>query len=146
MRHNSDGPLENASPRARNNSFHRSIFKYSHRQPLINCHLLQFILCLWTDLPLCRTVFEGFEEVLDFGLGTSPFSDGVVSLIGPGKGAGSWIIRTSSLLCWPRCCLAKSKPFTLGACSCERRTKTKNRNHEWQSVQRLWLRSANNGH
>lgn len=67
-------------------------------------------------------------EVLDLGLGTSPFSDGVASLIGPGKGAGSWIIRTSSLLCWPRCCLAKSKPFTLGACSCEKRTKTRNRN------------------
>lgn len=137
------GPVENINSRALElTSVHCNCLKNT----VNSTHLPQLVfLPLWTDLPLCRTVFEGFEEVLDLGLGTSPFSDGVVSLIGPGKGAGSWIIRTSSLLCWPRCCLAKSKPFTLGACSCKRR-KTKNKNYEWQWVQRLWLRSANNNH
>jgi hypothetical protein len=68
-----------------------------------------------TNLPLSRMFLEGS---FDLGLGTSPFSEGVVwSFTGPGSGAGSWIIRMSSLLCWPRCCLAKSKPFTLGICS-----------------------------
>lgn len=68
-----------------------------------------------TDLPLWRMFLEA---TFDFGLGTSPFSEGVVwSFTGPGGGAGSWIISMSSLLCWPRCCLAKSKPLTLGICS-----------------------------
>lgn len=133
--------VENAGPGA----LEQSSVDYICPKNIVNSsHLPQFVFSLWTDLPLCRTVFEGFEEVLDLGLGTSPFSDGVVSLIGPGKGAGSWIIRTSSLLCWPRCCLAKSKPFTLGACSCERIKTQKKTNNEWQWIQKLWLKSVNN--
>ena len=67
------------------------------------------------NLPLWRMFLEG---IFALGLGTSPFSEGVVwSFTGPGSGAGSWMISMSSLLCWPRCCLAKSKPFTLGICN-----------------------------
>lgn len=68
------------------------------------------------------------EEFLEAGVGTSPLLDGLKPSLagmdwapGPGpEGAGSWITMMSSLLCWPRCSLAKSKPLTLGACSCRK--------------------------
>ena len=68
---------------------------------------------------------DALVEALDKGVGISPFSDGLKPSLkhkgrGPGPGPGwtaSWITMTSSLLCWPRCSLAKSKPFTLGACN-----------------------------
>ena len=81
-----------------------------------------------TDLSRLRPLRDALveeAEFLDIGVGISPFSDGLKpSLIdmgrgpGPGPGGmGSWITITSSLPCWPRCSLAKSKPFTLGACN-----------------------------
>lgn len=57
------------------------------------------------------------EEPLDLGVDASVFSLALGSLAGAGAGKGSWITLRSSLLCWPRCSLAKSKPFTLGVCS-----------------------------
>lgn len=57
------------------------------------------------------------DEPLDLGVLRSPPSEGVASLTGAGIGPASWITMMSSLLCWPRCSLAKSKPLTLGACS-----------------------------
>lgn len=66
-----------------------------------------------TDLsrlrPLRDTLVEE-PEVLDLGVGISPFSDGLRPSVmdkgrgpeaGPG-GTGSWITMTSSLFCWPR--------------------------------------------
>ena len=92
------------------------------------------------NLPLWRTFLEG---IFALGLGTSPFSEGVVwSFTGPGSGAGSWMISISSLLCWPRCCLAKSKPFTLGICNWNRHTQTHthtgNQSESEDCKMRLW--------
>lgn len=81
-----------------------------------------------TNLPRLRPLRDALveeAEFLDTGVRISPFSDGLrTSLMdtgrgpGPGPGGtGSWITMTSSLLCWPRCSLAKSNPFTLGACN-----------------------------
>lgn len=68
-----------------------------------------------------RDALEEEAEVLDMDVGISPFSDVLrPSLMERGSGSGgtgSCITMTSSLLCWPRCSLAKSKPFTLGACN-----------------------------
>lgn len=83
-------------------------------------------------LPL-RDPFVELTEALETGVGISPFSDGLKpSLMDVGSGpepspggTDSWITMTSSLLCWPRCSLAKSKPFTLGACN-------------WGAEQRRW--------
>lgn len=70
----------------------------------------------WSDLPLRRPDRAALvDDPLDLGVLMSPPSEGVASLMGAGSGPGSWITMMSSLLCWPRCSLAKSKPFTLGA-------------------------------
>lgn len=76
-------------------------------------------------LSCLRLLRDVFLECLDTGAGSSPFSDAPrPSLAGTGTGpepgpggAASWITMTSSLLCWPRCSLAKSKPLTVGACN-----------------------------
>lgn len=57
------------------------------------------------------------EEPLDLGVDASVFSLALGSLAEAGAGNGSWITLRSSLLCWPKCSLAKSKPLTLGVCS-----------------------------
>lgn len=76
-------------------------------------------------LLLLRDAFVEGPEFLDMGAESSSFSEGLrPSLVGIGRGpepgpdgAASWITMMSSLLCWPRCSLAKSNPFTVGACN-----------------------------
>ena len=78
-----------------------------------------------TDLPRLRALREALVEEtevpFDLGVGTSPYSDAASLELRLGRGGpgapASWITMMSSLLCWPRCSLAKSKPFTLGAWS-----------------------------
>lgn len=100
--------------------------------PVVSVHTVNTFQCntLWISIyyPVCfylsrlRLAWDALVlEPLETGVGISPFSDGLKpSLMDTGRGAGpdgSWITMTSSLLCWPRCSLAKSKPFTLGVCS-----------------------------
>lgn len=115
--------------------------------PLFICFVCLLVLSLScsvssTDLPLLRPPRDAFVEeadVLEMGVGISPFSDGLrPSLMdtwtGPRPdGTGSWITMTSSLLCWPRCSLAKSKPLTVGACSWRNGKKRRN---EWINMSR----------
>lgn len=77
-----------------------------------------------TDLSRLRKLRDALveeAEFLDMGVGTSPFWEELgpsLSEMGRGPaGMDSWTTMTSSLFCWPRCSLAKSKPFTLGACN-----------------------------
>lgn len=79
-----------------------------------------------TDLSLRLPPWEALvEEAEVLAVAISPLSDGLgpsLMAVGSGPdagagGTGSWITMTSSLLCWPRWSLAKSKPFTLGACN-----------------------------